>query len=55
MPIRWPKGCLIAGSLLAVFQPGNLPPDEYTREVTVVDRKRKKEALVRQEIDFGID
>jgi VWFA-related protein len=37
------------------FQLGNLPPDEYTLEVTVVDRQRKKEALVRQETDFTIE
>jgi VWFA-related protein len=37
------------------FQLGNLPPDEYTLEVTVVDRRRKKEALVRQETDFTIE
>ncbi|MFL6215092.1 MAG: VWA domain-containing protein [Blastocatellia bacterium] len=37
------------------FQLGNLPPDEYTLEVTVIDRQRKKEALVRQETDFTID
>jgi len=34
------------------FQLGKLPPDEYTLEVTVVDRQRKKEALARQETDF---
>lgn len=37
------------------FQLGNLPADEYTLEVTVVDRQRKKEALVRQETDFTIE
>ena len=37
------------------FQLGSLAPDEYTLEVTVVDRRRKKEALVRQETNFTID
>jgi VWFA-related protein len=37
------------------FQLGNLAPDEYTLEVTVVDRSRKKDAMIRQETDFTIE
>lgn len=47
-----------AGTPLMVsrsFQLGSLAPDEYTLEVVVFDRLRKKDALIRQETDFTID
>jgi hypothetical protein len=37
------------------FQLGNLAPDEYTLEVTLVDHLRKKDAIIRQETDFTIE
>jgi hypothetical protein len=33
----------------------SLAPDEYTLEITVIDKLRKKDALVRQEIDFTVE
>jgi VWFA-related protein len=37
------------------FQLGNLAPGDYVLEVTLLDRLRKKDALIRQEVDFTIE
>lgn len=46
-----PSRLIIGGT----FQMKSLEPDEYTLEITVIDKLRKKDALVRQEIDFTVE
>lgn len=46
-----PSRIIIGGT----FQMKSLAPDEYTLEITVIDKLRKKDAVVRQEIDFTVE
>jgi VWFA-related protein len=50
-----PPGRILAGGAFTIG--AQLPPDEYTLEVTVVDRlsKKDKQVIARQEIDFGVE
>jgi VWFA-related protein len=48
-----PPSRIITGGIL---QLANLPPDDYTLEVTVTDKLKKKDGnMVRQEIDFSVE
>ena len=38
-----------------IMQLAKLPPDDYTLELTITDRLRKKDNTLRQEIDFSIE
>ncbi len=58
-PVQILDGSLAPARILTggVIQLGGLPADDYTLEVTVIDRLRKKEsrAVARQEIDFTVE
>ncbi len=43
---------IITGGIIKLL---SLTPDDYTLEVTVRDKLRKKEAVTRREIDFSVD
>jgi VWFA-related protein len=49
-----PPSRIITGGVITL---GELPPDDYTLEVTIFDRLRKRESrgVVRQEIDFSVE
>jgi hypothetical protein len=49
-----PPARIITGGII---QLGDLPPDDYTLEVTIIDKLQKKEnrRIVRQEIDFSVE
>jgi len=38
-----------------IMQLAKLPPDDYTLELTITDKLRKKDNTLRQEIDFSIE
>ena len=58
-PVQILEGSQVPSRILTggVLQLGAMPPDDYTLEVTVFDRSRKKDsrAVARQEIDFSVE